>query len=385
LNYKNKKGMVLVIVVIVMAVLIILGTALLQIAIADTKFSTLSNKKVQAHYIGRTGIEVGKKILDSAMSSETFNTIDEIAAYVQNKASALGNVPVKDAANVKDIGSFKLKFEKFGSDSIKINAYTANYPDATFNNSVTYIVKIKNSHNFEEADDWYNGGVNLRKNYGPDNKYIKGAKLGGKNKTQIPYNNYANGGTSTFRSEIIYFLNDENNFSLIQRPNSSTLTFDAFIVYIEGGILLDTRLDAVRFTISTDNVLINWKEIDPDVNPLYTNYGFENLGKYRDFVREVTKDAALTEFYHNKYSFGSGNYGIVYFAEDIRRGNNLNNATTIANFEGPGYYFFRSGVNLQRIDDDDLIKIDPNDPIIESINNYFKYHSSTQDSIWNYQ
>ena len=53
----NKKGSALVIVLLIMVVMSILGTAVLRIALAETKFASHQEDKIQAYYIARSGAQ----------------------------------------------------------------------------------------------------------------------------------------------------------------------------------------------------------------------------------------------------------------------------------------------------------------------------------------
>jgi hypothetical protein len=210
-----KKGSSLILIIFVTAVLLILCTALLGLSLSDTKDSVHQNDKVQAHYIGRSGIDAGMKILKDRILNGSYQTIDSIVSSVNSYAAGLGSISIKDSAGTSSVGNFTLQYEKFGPDEIKIISKAVVPKSFEVKDTVTYIVKIANSVNFEDnPSEWFTG-VNLQKGYGPNNKYLKGAKLGGK-KTQSP----KNGSASTFRSEIIYFLNNKDNSSFRQVPNS---------------------------------------------------------------------------------------------------------------------------------------------------------------------
>jgi hypothetical protein len=230
---KCKKGSSLLLIIFVTAVLVILITALLSLSLGDTKNSVYQNDKVQAHYIARSGIDVGKKVLDDKILNGNYASIDSIVSSVNTSATGLGSVLLKDSTDSKNIGSFTLKFEKFSPDEVKIISQSVIPKTFAVKDTVTYIVKIANAVNFENnPDDWFTG-VNLAKGYGPNNDHLKGVKLGG-TKVQSPQN----GDPSTFRSEIIYFSSNKDNASFRQVTNSKLVTFDAFILYIEGDFLL---------------------------------------------------------------------------------------------------------------------------------------------------
>lgn len=366
-----KKGSSLILIILVTSVLIILTTSLLSLSYSDTKNSVYQNDKVQAHYIGRSGIDVGKKILDEQILNGNFATIDSIVSSANSYVSGLEPV-IKDVTGTKTIGSFTLKYEKSNPDEIKIIS-TANIPkNPAVKDTVTYTVKIGNTVTFDDISDWFTG-INLQKNYN-NSTPKKGAKLGGK-KVQSP----KNGGASTFRSEIIYFLNNDDNSSFRQVTNSIDVTFDAFIIYAEGKFILNKTNDAVNFTTS-NTVLTSWNIIDNSFNTTYENYGFESFGRYKDFVRNYETNDALLHSFHDSYHLDTNfKYGIVYF------GGNIVDDKDVAVYTPTGsrYYFFKTGVNLHDIKSGDLILINDDDPIIKAVKSYFKYKTDTTGSLWN--
>lgn len=54
---KKKKGAALVIVIMVTAVLMILGTAILNVSLSESKQASFEDKKIQAHYLARSGAD----------------------------------------------------------------------------------------------------------------------------------------------------------------------------------------------------------------------------------------------------------------------------------------------------------------------------------------
>jgi hypothetical protein len=131
--------------------------------------------------------------------------------------------------------------------------------------------------------------------------------------------------------------------------------------------------------------LKNWNKIDSgfDNTKAYATYGFENFERYKDFVRNIETDEDILKTFHDKYKlnfFPGSNYGIVYFGGSIAE----DKGADLYTIEEPRYYFFRNGVDLHKINStSDLIKIDPNDPIIKAVKGYFKYKTDTTGSLWN--
>jgi hypothetical protein len=153
---------------------------------------------------------------------------------------------------------------------------------------------------------------------------------------------------------------------------------------LEGRVVLNKSIDPVHFTTSSE-VLSKWSEIDSGFNTAYANVGFEDYNRYKDFVRNVETDDSVLHSYYDHYSFNPGyNYGIVYFGGDIVRDHG-SYETSVYTLAEPRYYFFRSGINLQSINNanKDLVKIDNDDPIIDAVKSYFKYTTDTTGSLWN--
>jgi hypothetical protein len=55
--FSNKKGIALVMVLMVMVVLSVLGVVILQVCLAETKFTARDNKSKQAYYLAKSGVE----------------------------------------------------------------------------------------------------------------------------------------------------------------------------------------------------------------------------------------------------------------------------------------------------------------------------------------
>lgn len=68
----NNKGMVLVLVVMIMAVLMLLGTALMAVGISESKMSSLEENHLKAHYIAQSGVDIAAKyIMDNPQQAVT--------------------------------------------------------------------------------------------------------------------------------------------------------------------------------------------------------------------------------------------------------------------------------------------------------------------------
>ncbi|MDF2546494.1 MAG: hypothetical protein K0R93_1392 [Anaerosolibacter sp.] len=74
--FKNKKGSSLVLIIIVMAVLSILGAALLQVSLAENNFAIHEEKRLKAYYIARAGAEAASTWIEDP--THTLSTIDTL-------------------------------------------------------------------------------------------------------------------------------------------------------------------------------------------------------------------------------------------------------------------------------------------------------------------
>jgi hypothetical protein len=94
---KNDKGSVLVMVLIIMLVATVLGTTLLQVSVAETKFSEKNEDKSQAYYIARAGAESVAKYMISDGEGIAEDIIGKTSSFEFKEGS--GTVQVIDSGD----------------------------------------------------------------------------------------------------------------------------------------------------------------------------------------------------------------------------------------------------------------------------------------------
>lgn len=387
---KKHKGIALVTAIMISAVLSILVISILGVSLADKNHAVNYDKNSQAHYIARSGIAVGLKVLDNELSdlineikddpSKTI-TIDSLVSTANsyaNQSSNLKNVAFKDAsANI--IGTYSISYEKFGPEQVKIISDAEANGSTNPKDRVTLIINVKTGTNYyTNPAEWLNGGSQTLQTGVSTNNHLKhSVKLNGKgNSIKIPSNSGNGANDSIYKAQIIYFT-DEKGTSFQQLNNVIGVTFDAEIIFFESAVEISTpnnkTPDPVCFTLSDE--LINSREEGGGVIPkTNTECGFESYESYKAFIGTETADE------WGNYNFDSTkHYGVVKFGGGVK-----NNGTFI-NYKGEklqGYYFFKSGVDLHNINDGDFIKINDDDAIIKVIDNLINPSINRNGRIW---
>ncbi len=75
---KNNKGAAIAVVVIAMAVLMILGTSVLNLGLSETKMSLLNEKDIQAEYIAKAGADIAAKYIADNPETNVTNLSDSL-------------------------------------------------------------------------------------------------------------------------------------------------------------------------------------------------------------------------------------------------------------------------------------------------------------------
>lgn len=390
---KKNKGIALVTVIMISAVLSILVISILGVSLADKNHAVNYDKNSQAHYIARSGVAVGLKVLDNKLSdlineikddpSKTI-TIDSLVSTANsyaNQNSNLKNVAFKDAsANL--IGTYSISYEKFGPEQVKIISDAEANGSTNPKDRVTLIINVKTGTNYlTNPEEWLNGGSHVFKTGVNTNNYLKhSVKLNGKgNPIEIASNGKDGKDFSYYKAQIIYFT-DEKGISFKQIDTVVGITFDAEITFFESSIEMNTpqkngEADPLCFTLSDD--IIKSREEGGGVIPKSnTECGFESYDRYKAFIGTETADE------WKNYNFDSTkHYGIVKFGDGVKD----KDTDTFINYNGEqlqGYYFFRSGVDLHHINDGDFIKINDDDAIIKVIDNLINPSINRNGRIW---
>lgn len=387
--HKRKKGSALVTVVMIMLVLTILGLSLLGVSLAEAKHAEWEDKRIQSHYIGRSGVYVGLKILNDLLIEEDVTDINTLVTKLNITISAL------DAGTFKvgDKGSFTLKYEVFESGNVKIRSVGTTAGSSSVSETVTYTVKIIPSMSMQTNPDVWVSGINLKHSINPSNPALrflgKGVLLSSK-----PIQSPQGGGeanASIFQASVIYFRNN-NGLCFKQITNCAPITFDSEIIYFESGVELNKTSNPVVLAISEST--IKYRMENDGVIPIYCPpeppltdpvtpipiLGFEDYGRYKAFIGSNTDDLHSTY----KSKFGSANYGVVYFGGDVVVKEKQKDTPIMK--VNKGYYYFRNGVNLHSLTPttlgDNLIPIPNNDAIINAIKSLFKSRARVEDAIW---
>lgn len=378
--HKSKKGAALVTVIMIMLVLTILGFSILGVSLAEAKHAEWEDKRIQSHYIGRSGVYVGLKILDDKLAAEYVTDINTLVSDLNTYVNTMDASTFK----VEGKGNFTLKYEVFESGNVKIRAVGTAAGNPSVSQTVTYTVKIVPAMNMNINPTVWISGVNLKHGINPSDKDMsflgKGVMLSSK-PIQSPM-----GGDkpSTFQASIIYFR-DSNGLCFKQLTNSVPITLDGEIIYFESEVELENNKNnpnkPVILAISQNTIeyRMNNEGVLPKFSPSDSSIvGFENYDRYKAFIGSNTQD------FHASYVFGSGNYGVVYFGGDVVERKNKNETGNLK--VNKGYYFYKNGVNLHNLPtsplDYDLIPINDNDAIIKAIKELFRSKAGKEGALW---
>jgi hypothetical protein len=133
---KNKNGMVLPLVLIILFVLMILGVTILNISNADNRHSIYQDNKLQAHYIAKSGAQTMATYLIEKSHSMSYIDINELIDDISDKTSEVINF---------DSGDFVIKTVKRSVDGQeKLDIISkGNYRGITDTVTVTLLVSIQ--------------------------------------------------------------------------------------------------------------------------------------------------------------------------------------------------------------------------------------------------
>jgi hypothetical protein len=395
----NNKGSALVTVIMMMVVLTILGLALLNVSLAETKHSVLQERKIQAHYLARSGVNVGLEVLKSKMPYN--NDIQDLINELNNWASVSASLDSPAQININE--EFTLAFELMGSREIKIIAEGIVRGKRAVKEVVTLRVKMLTSLlTGGKAEEWYvsHNSHNLRHSNNPDTggyTYLgKGVLMEGKgnSSTHFPSNAGGEGGLSIFQASVMQFLKNNNNVSLDYSGSVQDTRFDAEIIIIDGAIRVpnnDFNLYlSLTETVAQDKINNNDSVLyveDPIVRENIRNgVGFESEEYYNYFIKS-------SYAHYDDYAFQNNTrYGIVYFGGKLVQGVNDNQVSDAEDrLPNPdsgymkGYFYYPHDINLNPNKTDlssKLIPIREDDPIISLIEGISKVRISSQPYLW---
>ncbi|MGM0395605.1 MAG: hypothetical protein ACQEP4_00950 [Bacillota bacterium] len=396
---KNRKGSVLPLVLVVFMVLFILGMALLSLSLADAKQATWQNNRVQAHYLGRSGVHYGLELLDDELINPYTGDMLQLVQVLESKVSNPYEIP--------GVGTFTVDFEPgLYTGELRIISEGTTYGQISTSKTVTYSRELGNNYSYTNpAGEWLTG-INLDKGINPLtlNKSFLGhaVMIESKNSKSTIQSPKGSSNPSTFQASVVV-LRDYQGQSLRQITNSVDLTFDAELIFFNGYIELNTTNDDVILTISddimnqgtTDNYNVNYPNptgtlggtpgrspaaLDYNYPSDYSGYlyGFENFERYKAFIGDPSIDPGD---YRNDdlLNFKSAiPYGIVKLGGGIidSSGNTVLVKNTVK-----GYYYFPNGINL-RSGTGDLIAIPDDDPIVARLDSFIGTVIGNNPPLW---
>lgn len=395
----NNKGSVLVTVIIIMVVSTTLGLALLNVSFSETKHSVLQEKKIKAHYLARSGVNVGLEVLKNKTpyNKDIQDLINELNNWASDSASF--DFPAQINTNEE----FTLTFELIGSREIKIIAEGIVRGKNVVKEVVTLRVKMLTSLlTGGKAEEWYvsHNSHNLKHSNNLDNggyTYLgKGVLLEGKgnSSTHFPSNAGGEGALSTFQASIMQFIKNNNNISLAYSGRVQDTRFDAEIIIFDGAIRIpNNNLNlylSLSETVAKDR--INNKDSvlyveDTIVRENIKNgVGFENKNYYNYFIKS-------SYAHYDDYAFQNNTrYGVVYFGGKLAQSANDNQVASAEDkLPNPGsccmkgYFYYPHDINLNPNKTDlssKLIPIRKDDPIISLIELISKVRISSQPYLW---
>lgn len=383
---KSHKGSALVLVLIVMLVLSILSIALLNISLADTKHAVRGEKNIQAHFIARSGANLGLKILEQKLLAETWL---DMATVENNMNIYIGTLHTSNPEifsikeNTVVQGNFTIQYEDIDANTLKIIS-TGTLPGINpVSQTVSITVKTKfPATDVLNPDEWITG-INLDKGITTAASYLtKGVSLEG-NPIQSPKGGYS---SSIFQASVISFI-DYRDCSFRQINNTVDITFDSEIIFYQSKVQLNSSSppNKIILLVSSD-VLSHRPSLEPIQYSTVPVEGFESVNRYSDIIAGLPSVPGFFDYsliYNTTYSFNAGSsYGIVVFSGNVMDGSH-------GEWIPKGYYFFESGTDItsgngsQLITDRKLIEIKSDDILRKAIDGLFKYTVSSQAYIWN--
>lgn len=370
-----------------MSVLAILGTTIMAANLADTKHAAFQERKTQAHYLARSGILAGIKMLDEKIDEGALDKkIDEgKTGKVEYIVKLLHEDPaLLSSGEAFPEGCFILKFEKYSNNHIKIISEGTVNGNPIVKDTVTYIVRVKPGVYMEtNPEKWLSDKNLFHKVTAATNFLGRGVEFN-LNPLQLPQGSNEE---PTFQASLIYFnkgyKDADTEVSLRQIDGTCATTFDAEIFYFESDVELSKRREPTwkkagnDINLMVSSTVLNERASYGGVLDAYPEaVGFENYERYKNFIQGYSKDM------HSKYDFiPNYYYGLVRFIGSVK--NSLGHVVI-----EPGCYFFPSPktdvsyVNLQDTNvRKKLIKINDDDAIIKAIDAY--YTDSRTGYIWN--
>lgn len=409
--FKNENGGVLPLVLMVFVVLFILGVSLLQIGMSETVQSTWQGNRVQAHYLARSGVEIGDELLQTTLLTyPQTGTLGDLVVLL--------NASVSPSYTVDGVGEFTIAYSLTPLDEIKITAVgTTTMANPSASRTVTFTKALTKGASFENAaSQWFHtNGFSLSAGVFPDDppqpnaaSFLgKIAYLGNETKTIQNPSVGSPAVMSNFRASIINF--GEHDGISIDSSSNSYASFDSEIIFFNGRV--DTKNNSYLEMLLSDAVLnqktsdmydanypnpagtspgglwtLDFMEYDNIVSGVQVLEGFESDDRYLEFTGHFTS-SPTTVYRPNSSAFEPDvKYGIVRIPQ-VNVGNTIDFVGT-----GKGYYYFPNGTRLDKAVStvdyygrDMMIHISDDDPLTSILDNLFKWNYGSSQGIWNYQ
>lgn len=401
MGYKRQKGSALVTVILVMAVLTILGGALLELSLSEVKLAVNQQYKNQAHYLGRSGVYAGLKMLEDKLSSGGYTDMGLLVSDLNAAAPSGSKIGVSGA------GSFNLDFSSPESGMIKIKSigYSNSMGNVTDTVSLLVNVKLPNMDNIKTNPvEWFQGNTVNGSRQQELAHFITPSvnfpgclvNLDGNNKP-IRYNQGGSDADSIFQASVIAFTSYGKGIPCFsQDSNSLSATFDAEIIFFGDSIESSKGQDVI---LQMSDTVLNRPD-DGILQPADPKgVGFENYTRYSSFIKQYNPsetDAQLNSYW-SSYGFNSGGtaykYGIVCFMKNVQGitsdyyffpSSNTNTVDSNGNKIVYGTSIMNSNNNSTThiLGYSNLIRIRQDDPIRNVLNQVFSYAGTCQPVKW---
>lgn len=331
---KSKKGASLVIVLMIASVLFILGMVILDIGIAEARFSTRQLNKTQAYLSAKSGVEIALDKIKDELAAGNYDNVKTLYDKI--------NVPFSGSVNTGE-DMFNVVFLDDDDDVDDDDLVSQNrikiLGEATVNNvKGTTALTIQFTSPNRISLDWLNNGNIIEKGYherttGP--VIVDLVKIVGhspKKSSQM---------TTTWHAPSIHFVDDEGGFALEITAKE---------------LILESNLVSFRNKVYTKD--------DNDCLVLKT------------FNSEGFKDSTGNRLLLDDINYIPDGWGVVVLYKEMVRGNNKNSCYSVFS---SGYYAFAPGTALSSSTDrsnSSKIKAITNDSTIEYIETVIKNETS---------
>lgn len=297
----NKKGLALVTAVVVLAVMFVLGIAILGMSSNEAKLTGRQFNRTQAYYSARSGAEVALARMDQTLSGTPIYEVSALFGVLSDFTGSVVNN--KDAYSVQFIDGGLV-----AEDKIKLlSTGTVNNVNVT-----TAVTMDFMAPNFD-LTGWVNKGKII---LGAVNERVEApvvVKMIAKDADKGHAYKKESGNIDTrWIAPAIHFIETQPTFSL--EVTGKTLIFETMLLSFEKAVYIKA-ID--EFGFGLDN---------------FNGKGF--LGPNGETLKYNASD-----------NIPDG-WSVVYMKEGIREGNNTNNTTLVMN---PGFYAYSPDTDLSNV------------------------------------